>query len=131
MSQAEESQRKGCWTTFDPGGQRVWSLPGETLLDSARRGGVRIASVCGGRGLCKSCVVRIMDGPVSPPSQQDVEFFSAVELADNWRRACQTFAHGDCRIEVSARAPATPKEAASRAAGSSDRNADTRAPRDG
>jgi uncharacterized 2Fe-2S/4Fe-4S cluster protein (DUF4445 family) len=108
MTQAEESQHKGCWTTFDPGAQRVWSLPGETLLDSARRGGVRIASVCGGRGLCKSCVVRIIDGPVSPPSQQDVEFFSAVELAGNWRRACQTFAYGDCRIEVSARARATP-----------------------
>lgn len=108
MTHASESHRKGCWITFDPGDQRVWSLPGETLLDSARRGGVRIASVCGGRGLCKSCVVRITDGPVSPPSQQDVEFFSAEELAGNWRRACQTFAHGDCRVEVSARARATP-----------------------
>jgi uncharacterized 2Fe-2S/4Fe-4S cluster protein (DUF4445 family) len=108
MSHAEESHSAGSWITFDPGGQRVWSLPGETLLDSARRGGVRIASVCGGRGLCKSCVVRITDGPVSPTSQQDIEFFSAEELADNWRRACQTFPCGDCRVEVSARARATP-----------------------
>ena len=111
MSAAEESQRTGSWITFDPGAQRIWSLPGETLLDAARRGGVRIASVCGGRGLCKSCVVRVLDGPVSPPSPQDIEFFSVDELSANWRRACQTFAHGDCRIEVSARARAIPTRA--------------------
>ena len=111
MTQAEEGQRTGSWITFDPGAQRVWNLPGETLLDSARRGGVRIASVCGGRGLCKSCVVRITDGSVSPPSPQDIEFFSAEELAGSWRRACQTFAHGDCRVEVSARARAVPTRA--------------------
>jgi uncharacterized 2Fe-2S/4Fe-4S cluster protein (DUF4445 family) len=111
MSPAEESHGKGCWITFDPDAQRVWSLPGETLLDAARRNGVRIASVCGGRGLCKSCVVRITDGPVSPPSPQDIEFFSQEELSGHWRRACQTFAHGDCRVEVSARARAIPTRA--------------------
>jgi uncharacterized 2Fe-2S/4Fe-4S cluster protein (DUF4445 family) len=83
-------------------------LPGETLLDCARRAGVRIASVCGGRGLCKSCVVRITAGPVEPPSPQDIEFFSAAELAENWRRACLTFLCGDCRVEISARARAAP-----------------------
>jgi len=98
----------GHWVTFEPGGARVWSLPAETLLDIARRAGVRIASVCGGRGLCHSCVVRITQGPVEPPSQQDLEFFSAEELARGWRRACQTFARGDCHVEVSARARAIP-----------------------
>ena len=94
--------------TFEPGGQHIWSLPAETLLDTARRAGVRIASVCGGRGLCKSCVIQVVEGPVGPPSPQDTEFFSPEELAQNWRRACQTMACDNCRVEVSARARAVP-----------------------
>lgn len=108
MSRAEELPRIGHRVTFAPDEQQVWSLPGETLLDTARRAGVRIASVCGGRGLCKSCVVRFVEGPVEPPSQQDLAFFSSEELTSNWRRACQTFASGDCRVEISARARAMP-----------------------
>jgi len=108
VTRARESALAGHWITFEPDGQHIWSLPSETLLDTARRAGVRIASVCGGRGLCHSCVVRVTEGPVEAPSQQDLEFFSAEELADNWRRACQTFACGDCRVEISARARAVP-----------------------
>ncbi len=108
MNGAQESLHAGHWITFEPEGQRVWSGPSETLLDSARRAGVRIASVCGGRGLCQSCVVRISEGPVGPPSQEDLEFFSSEEIANNWRRACQSLACGDCRVEVSARARAVP-----------------------
>jgi len=108
MSPSRESAVAGHWVTFDPGGDHIWSLPGETLLDTARRAGVRIASVCGGRGLCHSCVVRVTEGPVEPPSNQDLEFFSADELADCWRRACQTVARADCRVQISERARATP-----------------------
>ena len=108
MSRADELPRTGSRVTFEPDERQIWSLPGETLLDAARRAGVRIASVCGGRGLCKSCVVQIAEGSVEPPSQQDLAFFSPEELASNWRRACQTFACGDCRVEISARARAMP-----------------------
>jgi uncharacterized 2Fe-2S/4Fe-4S cluster protein (DUF4445 family) len=108
VNRAQESPRTGHWITFTPDRQRIFSLPSETLLDTARRAGVRIASVCGGRGLCQSCVVRITDGTVGPPSQEDLEFFSSEEIASNWRRACQIFASGDCQVEVSARARAVP-----------------------
>ena len=108
MTRSRQSAAGGHWVTFEPGDDHVWSFPAETLLDTARRAGVRIASICGGRGLCQSCVVRIREGPVEPPSQQDLEFFSAEELAKHWRRACQTFACGDCCVEVSARARAIP-----------------------
>jgi len=97
--------------TFNPGNQEVWSLPGETLMDCARRAGVRMAAICGGRGLCKACVVRITEGPAPPPSAADREFFSAEEVAGNWRRACQTQPLGDCSVEVPARALATPVRA--------------------
>jgi uncharacterized 2Fe-2S/4Fe-4S cluster protein (DUF4445 family) len=93
---------------FEPSGRSVSSLPGETLLDSARRAGVRVTSVCGGRGLCKTCVVRITAGPVNPPSPPDEEYFSRRELDEHWRRSCQAFPAGDCTVTVSARAQAAP-----------------------
>ena len=108
MKPQTESSRTGCHATFMPGGQVALGLPGETVLDCARRAGVRIASVCGGRGLCRSCVIRVVEGQVGPPSEPDREFFSEQELAENRRRACQVFLAGDCRIEVSARALALP-----------------------
>jgi uncharacterized 2Fe-2S/4Fe-4S cluster protein (DUF4445 family) len=108
VNSAEAAAGAGHWITFEPDGQRAWSLPSETLLDTARRAGIRIASVCGGRGLCKSCVIRISEGPVGAPSAEDAQFFSSEELANNWRRACQTASIGDCRVEISARARAVP-----------------------
>jgi len=108
MSRVLEKPRTGFLITFEAAKEPIWSLPGETILDCARRAGVRIASPCGGRGLCKSCVVRIKDGPVGEPSPQDVEFFSREEIAENWRRACQIFPAGNCTVEVSARAAAAP-----------------------
>ncbi|MCC6201377.1 MAG: DUF4445 domain-containing protein [Gammaproteobacteria bacterium] len=92
--------------TFEPGGQQIPALPGETLLDCARRAGIRVASVCGGRGLCKTCVVRITCGPVDAASEADANYFSSEELAENWRRACQAVAVGDCTVEIPARAQA-------------------------
>lgn len=108
MNRADELPKTGHRVIFAPDEQQVWSLPGETLLDTARRAGVRIASVCGGRGLCKSCVIQVVEGPVESPSLQDLAFFSPDEISSRWRRACQTFAGGDCRVEISARARAMP-----------------------
>ena len=101
-------KQSGFTVTFNPPGKRVTSRPGETLLDCARRAGILITSVCGGRGLCKTCVIRVAEGPVDVPSDADVEYFSKRELEQNWRRACQTFLAGDCTVEVSARSQAAP-----------------------
>jgi len=81
------------------------------MLDCARRSGVRLAAVCGGRGLCKGCVVRITEGKAAPPSAADREFFSPEEIEQNWRRACQISASADCRVEIPPRVMATPVRA--------------------
>jgi uncharacterized 2Fe-2S/4Fe-4S cluster protein (DUF4445 family) len=108
MNSPGTQNQPGYTAAFEPGGRTVKSLPGENLLDCARRAGVRISSICGGRGLCKSCVVRITGGTVPAASRQDEQHFSADALSRNWRRACQTVPSGDCRIKVSDRAQATP-----------------------
>ncbi|MEY4863404.1 MAG: hypothetical protein RLZ51_1499, partial [Pseudomonadota bacterium] len=51
-------------TAFELDGREVEALPGETLLDCARRHGIAVPNLCAGQGLrpdgnCRSCVVEI------------------------------------------------------------------------
>lgn len=105
---ARSAPHRGHRVTFVPGDQQAETLPGETLLQCARRSGVRIAAVCGGRALCRSCAVRIQDGAAGLPSEQDRDSFTEQELAQGWRRACQVVPAGDGRVEISAHAGALP-----------------------
>ena len=91
---------KDCVVDFEPVGRRGECRSGESLLACARRLGVGLNSVCGGRGTCRSCRVRIVSGAVSEPTQSEREYFSAVEIEDGWRLACQTYPTGDCRVSV-------------------------------
>jgi uncharacterized 2Fe-2S/4Fe-4S cluster protein (DUF4445 family) len=92
---------------FEPEGKDARALKDESLLDCARRAGVRIASVCGGRGICKSCIVQFTEGDVPPASESDRQFFSQNKLGKGWRRACQVRPHADARIKVPALTGAT------------------------
>ena len=47
---------------FTPSGRRGTVAPGTTVLDAARRLGVDLDSVCGGRGICGRCQVTVSDG---------------------------------------------------------------------
>ena len=47
---------------FTPSGRRGRFAAGTTVLDAARRLGVDIDSVCGGRGICGRCQVEVSEG---------------------------------------------------------------------
>ncbi|HIJ86634.1 MAG TPA: DUF4445 domain-containing protein [Desulfuromonadales bacterium] len=80
----------------------IAAFEGETLLQSARRAGVRIAGACGGRGVCGSCHVRILSGQTGiHPGQQEQP-----ENGTTWIRACQVEPLSDLVVEVSPRARA-------------------------
>lgn len=91
--------------TFLPSGKEGKCGRDETLLDAARRLGVRIASSCGGLGRCDSCAVRV-DGSVPAPGAEDRELFDAGELEAGWRRACTARPSGPCVVHVPARSAA-------------------------
>lgn len=88
---------------FEPIGIVATALPGETLLDCARRSGVALASACGGRGICKTCVVHIKEGQLPPPSTGDESLFSPDKIHKGWRRACQVTVADDYCVEIPAR----------------------------
>ena len=47
---------------FTPSGRRGRFESGTTVLDAARRLGVDIDSVCGGRGICGRCQIEVSEG---------------------------------------------------------------------
>jgi adenylate cyclase len=75
-----------------PTGQLVEIQPGTTILEASRSAGVPHASVCGGRGRCSTCRVRVSDGleRLPPASEQERKVLERVGAPPNVRLACQT-----------------------------------------
>jgi uncharacterized 2Fe-2S/4Fe-4S cluster protein (DUF4445 family) len=94
---------------LEPVGRRAEARPGDTLLDVAQRAGVEIVSVCGGAGLCDTCRVRLVTGQLSPPTLVEEGEFSAAELAQGWRLACQAEVLGDVRVDIPPESLTTPQ----------------------
>lgn len=85
----------------------VWpddvSIPlveGDTLLAMVVGAGLPIAHLCGGRARCSTCRVRIVAGLESLTGRTDAEGAMAerLDLPDEVRLACQTYATGDVRL---------------------------------
>src|SRR5262245_19343930 len=75
-----------------PTGQLVEIPPGTTILEASRSAGVPHASVCGGRGRCSTCRVRVSEGleRLPPASEQERKVLDRVGAPPNVRLACQT-----------------------------------------
>jgi uncharacterized 2Fe-2S/4Fe-4S cluster protein (DUF4445 family) len=97
---------------FTPSGRRGRFEPGTTVLDAARRLGVDIDSVCGGRGICGRCQVEqsvgefakhgITSAPdhLTPFGSVEAEYRDAKGLADGRRLSCTAHIRGDLVIDV-------------------------------
>ncbi len=92
---------------FEPIGRRVEIAPGESLLDAARSAGVELVSICGGKGSCDSCRVRVMSGKVSSPTPEEESVFTPIELEEGYRLACQARPLTDVKVDVPSESLAT------------------------
>jgi uncharacterized 2Fe-2S/4Fe-4S cluster protein (DUF4445 family) len=54
---------------------------------------------CGGRGRCKGCRIRVLEGSL-PLTAEEKRLLTHAEIADGWRLACRGQANGDIRIEL-------------------------------
>jgi adenylate cyclase len=86
------AQRRRSVQVAYPNGRVVTAPNGCTILDASRLGGIAHASVCGGRGRCSTCRVRIADGlaDLPPPSEAERRVLARVGAAPDVRLACQT-----------------------------------------
>jgi adenylate cyclase len=75
-----------------PDGKRVVIQPGTSLLEASRIGNIPHASVCGGRGRCSTCRVRVIEGLDALPAPQEEEqrVLTRIHAPAGVRLACQT-----------------------------------------
>jgi uncharacterized 2Fe-2S/4Fe-4S cluster protein (DUF4445 family) len=97
---------------FTPSGRRGRFEIGTTVLDAARRLGVDIDSVCGGRGICGRCQVEqsvgefakhgITSAPdhLTPFGTVEAEYRDLKGLAHERRLSCMAHVRGDLVIDV-------------------------------
>ena len=84
--------------TFPQVGRELTHAAGQTIYQSARRGGIRIVGACGGRGTCGTCRVRIIEGEVDASGEK-----ALLGKRGGWLRACQVTPLSDCVVEVAQR----------------------------
>lgn len=74
-----------------PGGRTIAVPPGTTVLEASRMAGIPHLSVCGGRGRCSTCRVRVVEGQeaLPPPGETEVATLARIEAAADVRLACQ------------------------------------------
>lgn len=73
---------------------------GSSLLDMSKSGGVPHANVCGGKGRCSTCRVRLINaGPdVSPPDEAEQKVLQRVRATDDVRLACQFYPQTNLKV---------------------------------
>ncbi|MEC9153182.1 MAG: adenylate/guanylate cyclase domain-containing protein [Pseudomonadota bacterium] len=93
--------------TYDDGSV-IRFPPGRSILDASRASNVPHASVCGGRGRCSTCRIRITKGieHLSKPSTAEQKVLNRVNAGIQVRLACQTRPSGG-EVEVIRLLPTT------------------------
>ncbi|MGB2896426.1 MAG: ASKHA domain-containing protein, partial [Anaerolineales bacterium] len=92
---------------FEPIGQRVDIASGDSLLEAAHSAGIELVSICGGKGSCDGCRVRVMSGKLSPPTADEESVFTPSELEEGYRLACQASPQSDVKVDVPSESLAT------------------------
>lgn len=99
---------------FSPSGRRGRFERGTSVLQAARRLGVDIDSVCGGRGLCGRCQVDVTEGDLpkfgivsdadnlSVCGETEILFREQSGMAEGRRLSCLANIEGDLAIDVPA-----------------------------
>jgi len=85
---------------FEPVGIRLLCEEALTIADAARRAGVNLKAVCGGKGVCGKCLIHIQGNSVSPVTEAEKELLSTDQIAEGWRLACRTMVSADSTIYI-------------------------------
>lgn len=111
-------RRNGAVEITYPGGRKVSATPGPTLLEISWINGVPHASVCGGRGRCSTCRVRITRGieTLAPPGATETAVLTRLGAVSGIRLACQIRPRASLSVTPLLPATAGPRDARPRAA---------------
>ena len=105
-------RRQGVRVSY-PGGREVLVPAGFTVLEASRYAGIPHASVCGGRGRCSTCRVRVMRGADYLPAAtvDELRVLGRVGAPVHVRLACQVRPLRDLAVVPLVPAGAGPRDA--------------------
>jgi uncharacterized 2Fe-2S/4Fe-4S cluster protein (DUF4445 family) len=101
-----------CKVIFQPSGRRGYVEEGKNLLQAARDIGVDIESLCGGKGSCGKCRIRVEEGSfpkdgihsarnnLSPFTSEEGKSIEVGEASLGYRLACAARLQGDVMVFV-------------------------------
>ena len=79
---------------------QVYLKENESILDGLMAHGVYFSAVCGGKGSCGKCRIRVIWG-TAEITDSDRKLFSEEELQKGWRLACRAYPKEPVTIETS------------------------------
>ena len=93
-------RRRGVINIAYPGGRVVRVPIGYAVLDASRRANIPHAAICGGRGRCTTCRVRVLRGvdKLPPPSASEQALLGRLHAGPSVRLACQLRPHSDTAV---------------------------------
>ncbi len=106
-------RRRGTLRITYPGGVRVGVPQGSTILEASQLRRVPHAHVCGGRGRCSTCRVKVIRGleHLPPPTPAEARVLARIHAGPDVRLACQSRPTGDLEVLPLLPASATPRDA--------------------
>jgi adenylate cyclase len=92
--------RRGLINIAYPGGRIVRVPVGYAVLDASRHASIPHAAICGGRGRCTTCRVRVLRGvdTLSPPSASEQALLDRLHAGPSVRLACQLRPRSDIAV---------------------------------
>ena len=105
-------RRQGVRVSY-PDGREVLVPAGFTILEASRSAGIPHASVCGGRGRCSTCRVRVIHGAdqLPPATADELRVLGRVGAPAHVRLACQVRPRRDLTVVPLVPASAGPGDA--------------------
>jgi adenylate cyclase len=93
-------RRRGLVRIGYPDGRVVEVTPGTSVLEASRLAGIPHASVCGGRGRCSTCRVRVRGDirSIDPPAEDELRVLRRIGATSNVRLACQLRPRGAVEV---------------------------------
>ena len=85
---------------FQPSGRKGEVSEGKTIIEASREFGIEIESLCGGVRNCGKCKIKLVEGHLSPFTEEEAKFITELERTEGYRLSCAAQIKGDVLIYV-------------------------------
>lgn len=85
---------------FQPSGRKGEVSGGKTAMEASRELGIEIESLCGGVRNCGKCKVKLVEGHLSPFTDEEAKFIASAERRQGFRLACSAQIKGNVILYI-------------------------------